>query len=103
MKKMQIVRSTRQNEIHRYDASAFLGNFSSGVAKGALEERKKRLDLFLQGYKHAGDFSGAKIDAVNKVFIPFRRIFNPGNSFDPLHFVGGNNLRNNMIAAVIRR
>jgi Ser/Thr protein kinase RdoA (MazF antagonist) len=81
-----------------YDVSAFLGNFSSGVGEGALEERKKRLNLFLRGYKNAGGLSDAEIEAVYKIFVPFRRIFNLGYLYDALHFVWGNSLRKNMIA-----
>lgn len=80
-----------------YDVSPFLGNFSAGVGEGALEERKRRLDLFLRGYKHAGGFSDAEIEAVYKIFVPFRRIFNLGYLYDALHFIWGNSLRKNMI------
>jgi Ser/Thr protein kinase RdoA (MazF antagonist) len=86
-----------------YDVSPFLGNFSSGVGQEALEERKRRLDHFLKVYQHAGGFSDAEIEAFYTIFVPFRRIFNLGYLYHELHYVCGNSLRNNLIAADTRR
>lgn len=81
-----------------YDVSPFLaGSFSAGTGEGVVERRKRRLEYFLHGYKHAGGFSDAEIEAVFKVFVPFRRIFNMGYLYDALTYVWGNRLRNELI------
>jgi Ser/Thr protein kinase RdoA (MazF antagonist) len=81
-----------------YDVSPFLaGSFSAGTGKVAVEHRKRRLEYFLQGYKNAGGLSDSEIEAVFKVFVPFRRIFNMGYLYDALYYVWGNRLRNQLI------
>ena len=81
-----------------YDVSPFLaGSFSAGVGEDVVDHRKRRLDYFLRGYKHAGGLSDAEIEAVFKVFVPFRRIFNMGYLYDALYYVWGNRLRNELI------
>lgn len=81
-----------------YDISPFLGNFGTGVGAEAVEKRKKRLDSFLRGYKTTGGISDAEIEAVYKIFVPFRRIFNLGYLYEAFHYVWGNKLRNDLIA-----
>jgi Ser/Thr protein kinase RdoA (MazF antagonist) len=81
-----------------YDASPFLGNFSAGIRGDAVDQRKRRLDNFLPGYEHTGGFSDAEIEAVYKIFVPFRRIFNLGYLYDALYYVWGNKLRNDLIS-----
>jgi len=80
-----------------YDVSPFLGNFSTGVSKDAVDQRKRRLEFFLRGYKEAGDLSASEIEAAYKIFVPFRRIFNMGYLYEAFHYVWGNKLRNNLI------
>ena len=81
-----------------YDVSPFLGNFSAGVHEDIVDKRKRRLEYFLLGYKNAGGLSDAEIDAVYKVFVPFRRIFNLGYLYEALYYVWGNKLRDAQIA-----
>ena len=76
-----------------YDVSPFLGGFSTGVQESALDQRKQRLDAFLRGYKNAGGFSDSEVEAVYKVFVPFRRIFNMGYLYNELYYVWGNRIR----------
>jgi Ser/Thr protein kinase RdoA (MazF antagonist) len=80
-----------------YDVSPFLGNFSAGVREAAVDKRKRRLEYFLRGYKNAGGLSDSEIEAVFKVFVPFRRIFNLGYLYDSLYYVWGNKLRDAQI------
>jgi Ser/Thr protein kinase RdoA (MazF antagonist) len=81
-----------------YDVSPFLGNFGTGVREDAVDKRKRRLEFFLRGYKKVRGFSDSEIEAVYKVFVPFRRIFNMGYLFEGFHYVWGNKLRNDLIA-----
>jgi Ser/Thr protein kinase RdoA (MazF antagonist) len=81
-----------------YDVSPFLGNFSAGVHEEIVDKRKRRLEYFLLGYKNAGGLSDAEIDAVYKIFVPFRRIFNLGYLYEALYYVWGNKLRDSQIA-----
>jgi hypothetical protein len=78
------------------DVSPFLGDFSAGTRKEAVDNRKRRLDYFLRGYKNAGGFSDAEIEAIYRVFVPFRRIFNMGYLYDGLSYVWGNKLRHEL-------
>lgn len=80
-----------------YDVSPFLGNFGAGVREDAVDKRKRRLEFFLRGYKNAGGLSDSEIEAVYKIFVPFRRIFNIGYLYDAFHYVWGNKLRNDLI------
>lgn len=77
-----------------YDPSPILGNFSAGINQDALDDRKRRLEFFLRAYQHAGGFSDSEIEAIYKVFVPFRRIFNLGYLYNELHYVWGNSIRN---------
>jgi Ser/Thr protein kinase RdoA (MazF antagonist) len=87
-----------------YDVSPFLsGSFSDGIGEDVVDNRKRRLEYFLRGYKHAGGLSDAEIDAIFKVFVPFRRIFNIGYLYEELHYVWGNRLRNELIVNDTRR
>ena len=81
-----------------YDVSPFLGNFGTGVREDAVDKRKRRLESFLRGYKIAGGLSDSEIEAVYKIFVPFRRIFNMGYLYEAFHYVWGNRLRNDLIA-----
>lgn len=85
-----------------YDVSPFLGNFSAGIGDEVVDQRKRRLENFLRGYEHADGLSDAEIEAVYKIFVPFRRIFNLGYLYDTLYYVWGNKLRHNLIAHDIR-
>jgi Ser/Thr protein kinase RdoA (MazF antagonist) len=80
-----------------YDVSPFVGNFSSGVGEEAIANRKKRLDSFVKGYQHSGGLSDGEIEAIYKVFVPFRRIFNLGYLYEVLHYVWGNKIRHDQI------
>ena len=80
-----------------YDVSPFVGNFSSGVGEEAIANRKKRLDSFVKGYQHTGGLSDGEIEAIYKVFVPFRRIFNLGYLYEVLHYVWGNKIRHDQI------
>jgi Ser/Thr protein kinase RdoA (MazF antagonist) len=80
-----------------YDVSPFLGNFSAGVHEDIIDKRKRRLEYFLLEYKNAGGLSDVEIDAVYKVFVPFRRIFNLGYLYEALYYVWGNKLRDAQI------
>jgi Ser/Thr protein kinase RdoA (MazF antagonist) len=80
-----------------YDVSPFLGNFSAGIGDEVVDNRRKRLEYFLRGYEHAGGLSDSEVEAVYKVFVPFRRIFNMGYLYDALYYVWGNKLRNDLI------
>ena len=80
-----------------YDVSPFLGNFSAGVRGEVINNRKRRLEYFLRGYENAGGLSDSEIEAVYKVFVPFRRIFNMGYLYHALYYVWGNKLRNDLI------
>lgn len=81
-----------------YDVSPILANFSAGTRADSVDHRKRRLDYFLRGYKHAGGFSDVEIEAIFKLFVPFRRIFNLGYLYNELYYVWGNKLRNEQIA-----
>ena len=81
-----------------YDVSPFLGNFGTGVREDAVDQRKRRLEFFLRGYKNAGGLSDSEIEAAYKIFVPFRRIFNLGYLYEAFHYVWGNKLRNKLIA-----
>lgn len=81
-----------------YDVSPFLGNFGTGVREDAVDKRKRRLEYFLRGYKNAGGLSDSEIEAVYKIFVPFRRIFNMGYLYAAFHYVWGNKLRGDLIA-----
>jgi Ser/Thr protein kinase RdoA (MazF antagonist) len=81
-----------------YDVTPFLaGSFSAGVGEEVVEHRKRRLEYFLNSYTHAGGLSDSEIEAVFKVFVPFRRIFNLGYLYDALTYVWGNRLRHELI------
>lgn len=80
-----------------YDASPLLGRFSAGISPEMNENRKKLLDYFLRGYDHAGGFSNLEIEAIYKIFVPFRRIFNMGYLYHAFSYVWGNKLRNEQI------
>ena len=69
-----------------YDMSPFLGNFGTGVREDAVDQRKRRLEYFLRGYKNAGSLSDAEIEAAYKIFVPFRRIFNMGYLCAAFHY-----------------
>jgi Ser/Thr protein kinase RdoA (MazF antagonist) len=87
-----------------YDVSPFLaGSFSAGTGEDVIEHRKRRLEYFLDGYKHAGGLSDPEVEAVYKVFVPFRRIFNMGYLYDALTYVWGNRLRYELIVNDTRR
>ncbi|NSW52512.1 MAG: phosphotransferase [Anaerolineae bacterium] len=81
-----------------YDVSPFLGNFSAGTGSDAMAQREQRQEAFLRGYTPAAGFSDAELDAVYRVFVPFRRMFNLGYLYDTLEVVWGNRLRREMIA-----
>ncbi len=80
-----------------YDVSPFLGSFGSGMSAEMIERRKRRLPAFLRGYETAGHLSDSEIDAVYRVFVPFRRIFNMGYLYELLLYVWGNRLRHEQI------
>jgi len=80
-----------------YDVSPFLGNFSAGIREDVVEKRKRQLENFLRGYENAGGLSDSEIEAVYKIFVPYRRIFNMGYLYDALYYVWGNRLRNELI------
>lgn len=77
-----------------YDVSPFLGAFGWGTGDAAIDKRKRRLEHFLRGYESAGGFTDSEVEAVFKVFVPFRRIFNMGYLYDALLYVWGNRFRN---------
>ena len=81
-----------------YDVSPFLGNFSTGVSEDALDKRETRLEFFLRGYQNASSLSDSETEAVYKIFVPFRRIFNLGYLYEAFHYIWGNKLRNDLIA-----
>lgn len=81
-----------------YDVASFLGNFGDGIRAEAIDKRKRRLDSFRRGYEYAGGLSESEVEAVYKVFVPFRRIFNLGYLYDSLLNVWGNRLRNQQIS-----
>ncbi len=80
-----------------YDVSPFLGTFSAGVGPDAVDKRQRRLDFFLQEYRSRGGFSQAELEAVYKIFVPFRRIFNLGYLYEAFNHVWGNKLRSDLI------
>ncbi len=80
-----------------YDVASFLGIFGGGIRADVIDKRKRRLDSFLRGYECAGSFSDPEVEAVYKVFVPFRRIFNMGYLYDALLNVWGNRFRNEQI------
>ena len=86
-----------------YDLSIFLGLFSQGFRSDVVDLRKRRLEFFLRGYDHAGGLSDSEVEAVYKVFVPFRRIFNLGYLYDVLAYVWGNRLRDEQINQDLRR
>jgi len=81
-----------------YDVSPFLGMFGDGTREEVVDKRKRQLDYFLRGYKNAGGLSDSEIEAVFKIFVPFRRIFNLGYLYDVLYYVWGNRVRYNQIS-----
>jgi len=86
-----------------YDVSPFLGNFSSGVGEDAVDQRKRRLEFFIQEYRNAGGLSDSEIQAVYKIFVPFRRIFNLGYLYEAFQYLWGNKLRSQLIAQDTKR
>lgn len=81
-----------------YDVASFLGIFGGGIRADVIDKRKRRLDSFLRGYEYASSLSASEVDAVYRVFVPFRRIFNMGYLYDALLNVWGNRLRNEQIS-----
>lgn len=81
-----------------YDVASFLGIFGGGIRPDILDKRKGRLDSFLCGYNCEGGLSDSEVEAVYKVFVPFRRIFNMGYLYDSLLYVWGNRFRNEQIS-----
>lgn len=76
-----------------YDIAMFIGGFSWGFNKIAIEKRQRRLDSFLKGYMVNRNISNFDIEQSYKIFIPFRRIFNMGWLYDQLLYVWGNKYR----------
>jgi Ser/Thr protein kinase RdoA (MazF antagonist) len=85
-----------------YDVASFLGIFSAGIRPEVIDRRKRRLESFLHGYQGPGAFSDSEVEAVYKVFVPFRRIFNLGYLYDSLVNVWGNRLRKEQISNDLR-
>lgn len=81
-----------------YDVASFLGIFGGGICAEVIDKRKRRLDSFLRGYECASSLSDSEVEAVYRVFVPFRRIFNMGYLYDALLTVWGNRLRNEQIS-----
>jgi Ser/Thr protein kinase RdoA (MazF antagonist) len=80
-----------------YDVASFLGLFGRGFHADVIDKRKSRLDTFLRGYEFAGALSNSEVEAIYKVFVPFRRIFNMGYLYDSLLNVWGDRLRHEQI------
>jgi Ser/Thr protein kinase RdoA (MazF antagonist) len=85
-----------------YDVAPFLGNFSGGIQAKSIDERKRRLENFLRGYEYGGSLTDNEVDAIYRVFVPFRRIFNMGYLYYVLQNVWGNRLRNEQITQDLR-
>ena len=77
-----------------YDVSMILGAIGWGAGDDAEDKRRRLLESFLKGYESRAHLSDSEIEAVYKVFVPFRRIFNMGYLYDSLLYVWGNRYRN---------